>query len=203
MKPRAGKRDLNFEAAVIGTSAGGINALQVIFRSLSCDFALPVIIVQHLHPDSDDYLARILNSGCKMTVKQANEKEKIEQGFIYIAPPNYHLLVEEDRTFSLSIAAREKYARPSIDVLFETAAEVYRTKLVGIILTGANNDGSHGLKKIKERGGLTIVQDPETAEVDSMPRDALAAVEVDHILPLEQIGPFLVKISRKRKDGKK
>lgn len=203
MKPLADEPDLNFEAAVIGTSAGGMNALQVIFKSLPHDFALPVIIVQHLHPDSDDYSARILNSGCKMTVKQANEKEKIEQGFVYIAPPNYHLLVEEDRTFSLSIAAREKYARPSIDILFETAADVYRTKLVGIILTGANNDGSQGLKKIKERGGLAIVQDPETAEVDSMPRDAIAAVEVDYILPLGQIGPFLAKISRKREDGKK
>ena len=198
MKSRTDKSILNFEAVVIGTSAGGVNALQVILKSLPRNFALSVIIVQHLHPNSDDYSARILNDSCKMTVKQANEKEKIEPGVVYTAPPNYHLLVEEDKTFSLSIAEREKYARPSIDILFETAADVYGAELIGIILTGANNDGSQGLKRIKEKGGLTIVQDPETAEVDSMPRDAIATTKVDYILPLEQIGPHLRKMSQKQ-----
>jgi two-component system chemotaxis response regulator CheB len=201
MNSRTDQSGLNFEAVVIGTSAGGTNALKVILKSLPRNFALPVIIVQHLHPNSDDYSARILSDSCKMIVKQANEKEKIEPGVVYTAPPNYHLLVEENETFSLSIAEREKYARPSIDVLFETAADVYGEKLIGIILTGANNDGSQGLKRIKEKGGLTIVQDPETAEVDSMPRDAIATTQVDYVLPLERIGPILRKMSQKQKDG--
>jgi two-component system chemotaxis response regulator CheB len=112
-------------------------------------------------------------------------------GMAYLAPPNYHLLLEPDRTFTLTIDERVNYARPSIDVLFETAAEAYKDKLIGIILTGANNDGSKGLKKIKEFGGLAIVQDPETAEVASMPRAAILTSVVDHIIPLEEIAPLL------------
>ena len=111
-----------------------------------------------------------------------------------MAPPNYHLLIEPDQTFTLTIDERVNYARPSIDVLFETAAEVFREHLIGIILTGANNDGSHGLKRIKELGGMAIVQDPETAEVDSMPKAAVAACAVDHVLSLEEISAFLNKL---------
>ena len=114
---------------------------------------------------------------------------------IYIAPPNYHLLVEADRTFSLSIDEPVNYARPSIDVLFETAADVYKTNLIGVILTGANTDGSHGLKRIKETGGLSVVQDPSTAEADTMPRAAIAAVDVDYVLPLEEIGKVLTMLA--------
>jgi len=115
-------------------------------------------------------------------------------GKIYIAPPNYHLLVEEDKTLSLSTNKHVNFARPSIDVLFETAADVFGEKLVGIILTGANEDGSRGLKKIKESGGLTIVQDPDTAAVDTMPKAAIASTKVDYILPLENIGPFICSL---------
>jgi len=183
-----------FEAVVIGVSAGGLAALHVMLPLLPEDFGLPVIIVQHLHTASGGYLVQYLNGRCSMTVKQADEKEAIKPGMVYLATPNYHLLVEEDRTLSLTVDKRVNYARPSIDVLFETAALAYREKLIGVILTGANNDGSRGLKKIKEAGGLAVVQDPLNAEVDSMPRAALAATAVDYILPLDQIGPFLVSI---------
>ncbi len=180
-----------YEAIVIGSSAGGLNALKVLFSGLDDRFSTPLIIVQHISADSENYLIQILNDIRKLQVKEADEKEHPMPGMAYLAPPNYHLLLEPDRTFTLTIDERVNYARPSIDVLFETAAEAYKDKLIGIILTGANNDGSRGLKKIKEFGGLAIVQDPETAEVESMPRAAIMATTVDHIIPLDEIAPFL------------
>jgi two-component system chemotaxis response regulator CheB len=127
----------------------------------------------------------------KLKVKEADEKERPANGMAYIAPPNYHLLFENDQSFTLTVDERVNYARPSIDVLFETAAEAYKDTLIGIILTGANTDGSRGLKKIKDFGGLTIVQDPATAESDSMPRAAILTTQVDHVLPIEEIAEFL------------
>jgi len=182
---------MKYEAIVVGVSSGGMMTLNIILRHLPSDFALSIIIVQHQHPHADAFIAEFLDDRCSLTVKQADEKELIMSGKIYIAPPNYHLLVEEDKTFSLSTDKHIHFARPSIDVLFETAANVFNKKLVGIILTGANDDGSRGLKKIKESGGLTIVQDPDTAEVDTMPKAAIASTKVDYILPLEKIGPFI------------
>lgn len=183
---------------MIGSSAGGLNALKILFKGLESSFNLPVVIVQHISPDSDNYLIHILNDLKKLKVKEADEKESPMPGVAYIAPPNYHLLVEPDRTFTLTVDERVNYARPSIDVLFETAAEAWREGLIGIILTGANNDGSKGLKRIKELGGMVIVQDPETAEVDSMPLAAINAVEVDHIVPLENIADLLNKLETTR-----
>jgi two-component system chemotaxis response regulator CheB len=175
-------------------SAGGLKALRAILPSLPSDFTLSVIIVVHRHKDSDDHLERSLNNACEINVKQADEKEHIKDGMVYFGPPNYHLLIEDDYTFSLSQGQVVNYARPSIDIMFESAAYVYGPKLIGIALTGANDDGSQGLKKIKMAGGLAIVQAPETAEVDVMPMAAIAAVEPDHILSLEEIGPFLNRL---------
>ncbi len=183
-----------FEAVVIGSSAGGIKALNAVLSALPKEFPLPIIIVQHLHPQSDSYLAQILSAKTQLTVKQANEKEKIANQIVYIAPPNYHLLIEQDRSFSLSIEGPVNFARPSVDVLFESAVDAYRDKLVGIILTGANNDGHNGVKRIKHMGGYIIVQDPATAEANAMPSAAIAATKIDKILPLEQIGPYLLQL---------
>ncbi len=183
----------NYQAIVIGASAGGMDALRVILSSMPNDFPVPVIIVQHLSPDKPDhYLAEYLNNRCNLNVKEADEKESIEAGNVYIAPAAYHLLVETDRSFSLSVNDKIRFCRPSIDVLFESAAEAYSTELIGIILTGANSDGAEGLKTIKESGGLTVVQDPETAESNSMPRSAIEACDVDHILPLNEIPGLLL-----------
>lgn len=165
--------------------------MKTIFESLDGKFPLPVIVVQHMSPDADDYLATFLNSMKKIRVKEADEKEIPKAGVAYIAPPNYHLLMEHDGSFTLTIGERVNYARPSVDVLFETAAEFYGEDLIGIILTGANNDGSLGLKKIKEHGGLTIVQDPNEAESDTMPRTALEMAKPDHVLTLKEIANFL------------
>lgn len=184
-----------YKAVVIGSSAGGLNALKVLFGFLDERFTLPVIIVQHISPNAENYLIHILNEFNKLKVKEADEKEMPSPGMAYLAPPNYHLLIEPDCTFTLTIGERVNYARPSIDVLFETAAEAYKDELIGIILTGANSDGSKGLKKIRDFGGLTLAQDPETAEVDSMPRAAIQAGAAGHIMSIEEMAVLLNGIS--------
>lgn len=186
---------MNYEAIVVGTSAGGLEALQRLLSPLPADFALPVMVVQHRLPTLNDFLTQTLNQACALTVKEADEKEPITPGMVYLAPANYHLLVERDKTFSISIDAKVNYSRPSIDVLFETASDAYVSKLIGIILTGANRDGTLGLKKIKTRGGLTMAQNPSTAEVEMMPRSAIEASVIDKILTLEGMSLFLTRLS--------
>lgn len=185
-----------YRAAVIGVSSGGWNALKTILGVLPEDFPLAIMVVMHRHPHSDDYLEKSLDNDCAVRVKQADEKESIISGTVYFAPPNYHLLIEDIHTLSLSVAQAVNYARPSIDVLFESAAYVYGDTLAGLILTGANNDGAGGLKKIKDMGGLVLVQDPETAEASAMPRAAIAATDPDFVLPLGEIGAFLKDLVR-------
>ena len=185
---------MHYEAIVIGVSSGGLNALKIIFSALPSGFAIPIIVVQHIGPRSENSWIKLLNDSCIIPIKEADEKEKVATG-IYVAPANYHLLIEKDRTFSLTVDERVNFARPSIDVLFESAAETYKEKLIGIILTGANNDGTKGVKRIKECGGLVIVQNPATAESSYMPASAIAAVQPDHIMELDQIGQLLIKIT--------
>ncbi|MCF8366260.1 MAG: chemotaxis protein CheB [Bacteroidales bacterium] len=189
---------MKYSAVVIGVSAGGMNALGKILPALPENFVLPLIIVQHVSPQSDNYMIRHFDSISKIKVKEADEKEEIIPGVAYFAPPNYHLLIEENRTFSLSTEGRVNYSRPSVDVLFESAIYAYCSGLVGIILTGANNDGSKGLKMIKDCGGLAIVQEPSSAEVSAMPEAAIKLSKVDYILKLEEIGPLLVKLSKEK-----
>lgn len=183
-----------YEAVVIGVSAGGLNALRKLLTRFPPYFSYPIIIVQHLSPGSDNAWIDIINNECSLRVKEADEKERIESGTIYIAPPDYHLLVEKNKTLSLTIDERVKFARPSINVLFETAVEAYRDKLIGIILTGATDDGALGLKRIKELGGTTIAQDPHTADSGFMPAAAITMGIIDHVLPLEGIADFLIRI---------
>lgn len=185
---------MKYRAIVIGASAGGMDAIKYILMPLQEEFPASILIVQHLSPHSDGYMARHLNELCKINIKEADEKEKILPGNVYIAPSNYHLLVEKDETLSLTVDPKVNYSRPSIDVLFESAAEVYENELIGIILTGGNGDGSKGLKRIKEFGGLAIVQDPRTAEADFMPKAAIKASEVDYTLSLNKISNKLIKL---------
>ncbi|MBC8059276.1 MAG: chemotaxis protein CheB [Clostridiaceae bacterium] len=185
---------MNYKAVVIGASMGGLEALRVILSSIPNNFAAPIIIVQHISPQSDNYMIEYFNHKCSLIVKEAEEKEQICPGIVYIAPPNYHLLIEKDGTMSLTVEPRVNYSRPSIDVLFETAADAYREGLVGVILTGANSDGSNGLKKIKDRGGLAIVQDPITAVSDNMPKAAIKNTNVDFVLNLQKISCKLIEI---------
>jgi len=187
---------MNYEAIVIGVSSGGMNAMKVMFSILPKDFNIPIIIVQHLSPRSENQWIKLLNNKSNLFIKEADEKEIIEPGNIYIAPANYHLLIETNKTFSLTIDERVNFARPSIDVLFESAAEAYKNKLIGVILTGSSNDGTKGIKRIQECGGLTIVQNPETSESAYMPTSAIAAIHPDYILSLEEIINLLINIDR-------
>lgn len=182
---------LVYEAIVVGVSAGGLGALAQVLPKFDKNMTLPVMIVQHQSHDSDDFLVRYFDRLCRHSVKEVEDKMPVESGTIYFAPGNYHLLVEPDKTLSLSTEARVNYSRPSIDVLFESAADTYTDRLVGIILTGANIDGTHGAARIKKLGGLIIVQDPATAEADTMPMSVIKHVQVDHVLPLNRIGNFV------------
>ncbi|MDB5273586.1 MAG: cheB [Chitinophagaceae bacterium] len=183
-----------YEAIVIGTSAGGLIALASILKGIPHNYPLPIIVVQHRAKDPKDLLEEVLQSKCVIPIRQANEKESIQKGTVYIAPPDYHLLIENDRTFSLSSDELIQYSRPSIDVLFESAAAVYRNKLVGIILTGANHDGASGLALIKKLGGFTIVQDPLEATFPIMPEAAIQSTQTTHIWNLSAIQHFILHI---------
>jgi two-component system chemotaxis response regulator CheB len=178
----------------MGASAGGFSAFNKLLPEFPPDFAAPIIIVYHMHYESDEYTITELNKKCPLAVKTAEDKEPVNSGYIYFGPPDYHLLIEQDKTFSLSIAGPVNYARPAIDVLFESASDVYRNKLIGVILTGANDDGSKGLHMIKSRGGTTVVQNPKKAEVSRMPESAVKMTNVNFILNLDEIAAKLIYI---------
>ena len=186
---------MSYKAIVIGTSAGGIEASVHILGKLPARFSLPIILVQHLHKDQDNALVRFYSECTPLKVEEAEEKESVLPGHVYVAPPDYHLLLERDETFSLSVDEKVNYSRPSIDVLFESAADVYGCRLIGVLMTGANHDGARGLRRIKEYGGLTVVEDPATAKFPEMPKSALACTQVDHVLPLNELGDFLLSFA--------
>jgi two-component system, chemotaxis family, protein-glutamate methylesterase/glutaminase len=183
-----------YEAVVIGTSAGGLGVLSYLFERLPVNYFLPVIVVQHRYRDQKNLLEDVLQHKCMIKIKQADEKEKIKNGVVYIAPPDYHLLIEDDHTFSLSADKHIKFSRPSIDVLFESASLVYQKRLVGIILTGANSDGAEGLLTIKKNGGFTIAQDPSEAQYAYMPQAAIKVDSAEKIWNLKQISSFLLEL---------
>lgn len=179
-----------FEIVVIGASAGGLQALQTLLAALPADFPLPIVIVQHRGKDSELNLCDYLVAHSGLAISEPEDKEEIRAGHVYLAPRDYHLLIEK-RSFALSIESPVGFARPSIDVLFESAAEEYREKTVGVILTGRNRDGARGLAKIKSCGGLTIVEDPLSAASGEMPQAAIDSSQVDRVLPLSEIAPAL------------
>ncbi len=184
-------REPPLEAVVIGTSAGGLAALSRLVRGLSSHFPLPILVVQHVPAGTPTQLAEIFQRKTGLRVKEADEKEALRPATLYFAPPGYHLLLESDRSLSLSQDDAVHFSRPSIDVLFESAADALGPALLGILLTGANEDGAAGLAAIHHAGGLTIVQDPAEAEVDTMPRAALQRFAPDYLLPLRDIHQLL------------
>ncbi|MDP9194276.1 MAG: chemotaxis protein CheB [Acidobacteriota bacterium] len=184
-----------YELIVIGCSMGGMHALQIIFNALPKDFPTPIAVVQHRYRTSNEGLPAFLRRHTQLQVVDTTDKEWIKPGTVYLAPANYHLYVERGE-LSLSVDEAVAYSRPSIDVLFESAADAYGSGLIGVVLTGANADGARGAERIKKRGGFVIVQDPATAESPAMPSAAIDAARVDRILPLDRIGPFLVELCR-------
>lgn len=184
---------MGFEITVIGASQGGLNALKTILAGLS-KIPMAVAIAQHRQKSAEDKLVDFLQQHSLLPVFEAEDKQAIVPGQVYLAPADYHLLVEPGH-FTLSTEAPVSYARPSIDVLFESAADAYNQRVIGAILTGASRDGAQGLAKVHEFGGLTIVQKPETAESRTMPDAAIAAVPSAKILPIPEIAPWLVNLS--------
>jgi len=186
------------ELIVIGASWGGLDALSTILSPLPSDFPLPILIVQHRPRNQlgSEFFIEFLNRCSQLNVLEPDDKEHIETGNIYLSPSNYHMFVEHKGALALSNDEPVHYSRPSIDLLFESAAESYQQNVIGIILTGANQDGAEGLKVIKAKGGYTLAQAPATAEVDTMPLAAIAAAKPDAILPLKDIAPFLTKLCK-------
>ena len=186
-----------YEIVVIGTSWGGLNALTQVVSGLPATFALPLVVVQHRSPDVPGFLAELLQTHTGLRVVEVDDKRPIAAGHVYVAPSNYHLLVESG-FFSLTTDAPVRYSRPSIDVTFVSAADEYGQHAVGVVLTGANEDGALGLKRIVDRGGYAIVQDPATAEGVAMPRAALRAVPKARVVPLASIAKHLITIAPPR-----
>lgn len=177
---------------LIGASAGGLKALTQVLTYLPKHYPFPILVVQHVLDNSSSCLAELLNEQTALQVQEAEDKQKISKGYVHIAPPGYHMLVELDESISLSVDPRVNFSRPSIDVLFQSAAYVLEDRCIGIILTGASSDGSTGLKAIQDEGGTVIVQSPETAEYVIMPQAAIRAVKQAHIMPLDRIGAYLL-----------
>lgn len=177
---------------VVGCSLGGLNALQVLLGGLPRGFATPIVLVQHRGKHPDEALSRLLGAHSALEVREPLDKERIQSGHVYVAPADYHLLVERG-TLALSTEAPVNYARPSIDVLFESAAESYGAGVIAVVLTGANHDGAAGARAIQARGGRVLVQDPSGAESRPMPLAAIAATGVIPIA-LERIAPTLVEL---------
>jgi len=180
------------EAVALGASAGALEALSAILPELPEGYPLPVMVVVHLPPDRKSLLADLLGQRCRLAVKEAEDKEEIVGGTVYLAPPDYHLMVEPDRRLSLSGEEPVQYSRPSIDVLFETAADAYGPGLVGVVLTGANSDGARGLRAICDAGGSALVQEPGEAMASAMPLAALAACPEASAMSLRAVARHLI-----------
>jgi two-component system chemotaxis response regulator CheB len=184
----------------VGASWGGLKALRALVHGLPAHFRVPITFVQHRSKDSGA-LRELLQDCTSLRVCEVDDKQPIMGGYVYLAPPDYHLLVDGD-VFSLSVDEPVRFSRPSIDVFFESVAERFGPEGVGVVLTGANEDGAEGLRQIAARGGRAVVQDPRTAESPIMPRAALRVVPTAHILPLERMSPYLISLATSEENAR-
>ena len=182
------------EAVVIGASAGGVEAVATLLGALPKSFNAAVAIVIHVPPANDDLLVRVLEPRCALPLREACDKEALAGGTVYVAPPGYHLLIEPDKTFALSLDDPVHYSRPSVDVLFESAAHAYRDRLLGVVLTGANADGADGLRIVRELGGRAWVQDPLTAYAQAMPAAAIDRAGADRVAAVDSLAAELAAL---------
>jgi two-component system, chemotaxis family, protein-glutamate methylesterase/glutaminase len=182
------------EAVVIGASAGALEALSVILPALPAGFRLPLIVVVHVPPDKRSMLAELFQAKCRIRVREAEDKEPINPGTVYFAPSDYHLLVETEKSLSLSSDEPVLFSRPSIDVLFESAADAYGSALIAIILTGANHDGAKGMKAVFEAGGVALVQNPDGAFASAMPEAAIEMCPGARVMSLDAIAAYLQEV---------
>ncbi len=191
-----------YELVVIGTSWGGLHALRQVLGGLPAAFDLPVVVVQHRHRDSDHLLVSLLQDHTPLKVHEIEDKTELEAGSVYVAPAEYHVLVEAGH-LALSTEEPVRYSRPSIDVTFDSAADAYGARTVGVVMTGANDDGARGLRRIADRGGLAIVQDPATAESAVMPTAALKLVPEARVVKLDAIGALIATLTARSKSARR
>jgi two-component system chemotaxis response regulator CheB len=184
-----------YSVVAVGTSWGGLSALTKLLGALPGDFKIPVVLVQHRSKDSERLLVQLLQDATDLKVCEIEDKDPLTPGTVHVAPANYHVLIE-DGYASLTIEEPVRFSRPSIDVMFSSAADTYRSAAIGVVLTGANEDGAQGLAQIVKRGGLALVQDPKTAEIPIMPQAAIRAVPTGEVLPLAKLAPRLIELSR-------
>lgn len=185
------KMTTKYKAIVIGGSSGSIDFLLKLLPTLEMPLPLAIIIVLHRKNSLESTLAELFSSKTSIPVKEVEDKDRAEPGFIYIAPADYHLLIEKNHEFSLDTSEKVNFSRPSLDVTFESAADVYGNTLVGVILSGANADGSNGLKAVKRGGGLIIAQKPETAQVAYMPEQAILNNTIDFVFNVSELATFI------------
>lgn len=183
-----------FDVVAIVASAGGLKAISALLAALPPDFPAPLVIVQHLSPDHPSLMAETLTHRIALPVKQADEGDALRPGRVYLAAPGHHLVVNPDLTLSLTLAEKERHARPSGDVLFRSVSVACGVRTIGLVLTGGDGDGTAGIRAIKAAGGVTLTQDEASSEQFSMPRSAIATGDVDHALPLDAIAPMLVRL---------
>lgn len=183
-------------AVVIGASAGGVEALRNLLPALPAELAVPIFVVLHLPRESRSLLIEIFSPLCELQVREARDKDPIAPGTIYFAPSDYHLLLDTGPQLALSVDAAVNFSRPSIDVLFESAADVYQQQLMGVILTGSNHDGAAGLAAVRRAGGITVVQNPSSAMVPEMPMAALRSGPADFVLTLDEMVELLKTLNR-------
>lgn len=185
---------MRYSIVVIGTSWGGLTALVKLLGNLPADFGIPIALVQHRGKDSERLLPQLLQDATDLKVCEMEDKDALTPGMVHLAPANYHALIDEG-SISLTIEEPVRFSRPSIDVMFMSAADTYRDRTIGVILTGANEDGSSGLRHIVKRGGRALVQDPKTAEIPIMPVAAIKAAPSAEVLPLDRLAPRLIELS--------
>ncbi|WP_416668470.1 chemotaxis protein CheB [Egbenema bharatensis] len=189
-----------FDVVALATSAGGIKALSQVLSGLAVPFPAAIVIVQHINPKAHSFLADILSRQTRLMVKQARAGEALKPGVVYIAPPDQHLLIEPTGTIALAHTEKVHYARPSADRLFESVALSCGARAIAVVLTGNGQDGARGIQRVKQQGGLTIAQDPQTAEFSGMPTAAIQTQAVDWIIPLDQIAAKLTHLINGRGD---
>jgi two-component system chemotaxis response regulator CheB len=185
---------MSYSVVAIGTSWGGLAALSKLLGDLPADFSIPVVVVQHRSPESEPLLQQLLQDATDMKVCEIEDKDELMPGRVHLAPANYHTLIE-DGYVSLTIDEPVRFSRPSIDVMLTSAADTYRSAAIGIVLTGANEDGARGLAHLAKRGGLALVQDPKTAEIPIMPEAASRAVPTAEVLALDALSLRLIDLS--------
>jgi two-component system chemotaxis response regulator CheB len=186
---------MGYSIAAVGTSWGGLTALTRLLGGLPADFPVPIVVVQHRSKDSDRLLSQLLQDTTDLKVCEIEDKDELCEGTVHVAPANYHVLVESGY-FSLSIEEPVRFSRPSIDVTFASAGDAYGARVIGVVLTGANEDGARGLAHIVKRGGRALIQDPKTAEIPTMPEAAIREVPTAEVIPLGNLAPRLIAVSQ-------